>query len=363
MAEIKIAFVGDIMCGESFYNMGCGVATSLDKYGGDFLPADIVSFLRGHDVVFGNIECVLSDVRRNKYILRDIQMHGRAAAVGYLANWGLTVANVANNHILEHGPDAAVDTVRNLHRAGIKTIGAGKNNLFQKGVSLENIDIGNHRLALVGICLREEKYAFNGGTELDEAMRLVEDAANKGLVVIVSVHWGDEYVDRPSLTQVQIAKGLIDAGAEVVVGHHPHVLQGFGTCGDGFVAYSLGNFIFDGFLAESRWSVILSMKFDGARVQQVDYLVIESDNEHRPRIVSGQRKMQLDTEIRRRCGLLQTADSTDDYQRKYDKLCSAQQIKARFKLYKHLCRNGFGVNPVYWPQVLLRPIQRRLDLW
>lgn len=363
MAEIKIAFVGDIMCGESFYAMGCGVATSLDKYGKDFLPADIVSFLRGHDVVFGNIECVLSDVRRNKYILRDIQMHGRAAATGYLADWGLTVANVANNHILEHGLDAAVDTVRNLRRVGIKTIGAGKNNLFQKGVSVEKIDLGDHLLVFIGICLRKEKYAFNGGAGLDEAMRLVEETANKGLVVVVSVHWGDEYMDRPSLTQVQIAKGLIDAGAAVVVGHHPHVLQGFGPCGDGFIAYSLGNFIFNGFLAETRWSVILSMKFDGARVQQADYQVIESDNEHRPRIVSTQRKMQLNTEIRRRCELLQLTNSVDNYQKQYDKLCRQRQSRARQVLHRQLLSKGLKMNPVYWPQVLFRPVQRRLGLW
>ena len=99
--EIKLAFVGDIMCGDSFSLMGKGAATMIDRYGVDFLPAEIVDVFKSHDMVMGNIECVLSDAGRKENSLRKRHMRGRSETAKLLADWGLTVANVANNHILE----------------------------------------------------------------------------------------------------------------------------------------------------------------------------------------------------------------------------------------------------------------------
>lgn len=361
--RIKIACVGDIMCGDSFYAMGHGVASSLDKYGNRFLPSEIVDILSGHDVVLGNVECPLSDKRRKNYVLRSLHMRGRPESAGYLAGWGLTVANVANNHILEHGHDAAIDTVYNLQEAGVITIGAGKDKLFRNGLQIEEITCGNHVLAFIGICLRREKYAFNDGSEIEEILETIKTLNRHEKIVCISIHWGDEFMDRPSIRQKQIAQMMTEMGAKLIIGHHPHVVQGIEIINGGFVAYSLGNFIFDSFLSSTKWSLILSITISGKEIIQWECTPIEKDNEHRPHIATGDRRDRLEREIKRRCDLLVPKISDDNYKEQYKSDIISQDVNARYKLYFELLKKFLLFNPIYWPQVLWRPIQRRMGMW
>jgi len=103
MSQIRIAFVGDVMCGDSFSLLGWGTASCIDKHGTGFLPEKIRQIFKAHDMVFCNVECVLSDVGRDEKSLRSLHMRGRSRTAKYLADWGVTVAHLANNHILEHG--------------------------------------------------------------------------------------------------------------------------------------------------------------------------------------------------------------------------------------------------------------------
>jgi len=361
--RIKIACVGDIMCGDSFYAMGYGVASSLDKYGNRFLPSEIVDILSGHDVVLGNVECPLSDKRRKNYVLRSLHMRGRPESAGYLAGWGLTVANVANNHILEHGYEAAIDTVHNLQKAGIITIGAGKDKLFQNGLQIEEITCGDSVLAFVGVCLCREKYAFNGGAELEEIVEAIKTLSRDDKIVCISIHWGDEFMDRPSIRQKQISQVMTEMGAKVIIGHHPHIVQGIETINGGLVAYSLGNFIFDSFLGYTKWSVILSVTMSGKEIIQWESIPIEKDNEHRPQLAIGEGRNRLEREIRHRCDLLVPETSDDRYKEQYKSDFTSRDVNARRKLYFELLKKTLLCNPVYWPQVLWRPIQRRMGIW
>ncbi len=224
MSDFKIACIGDVMCGDSFYALGHGVASSLDKYGKDFLPNNIVDVLRGHDMVLCNVECVLSDVGRKENSLRRLHMRGRPQVAEYLAQWGITVAHVANNHIMEQGVEAAVDTVRQLQSAGIETVGAGTNGCFQSGIGTVALTLGDQLVTIVGACFHNGKYAFS--SKLNEVLALIRAEAGKENLVIVSVHWGDELIDRPSMWQRQVAREFISAGASLIMGHHPHVVQG-----------------------------------------------------------------------------------------------------------------------------------------
>lgn len=363
MSNLRIACIGDIMCGDSFYNLGRGVASCLSRYGKDFLRKEIVDFLSEHNLVLGNVECPLSDRGRKDYILRSVHMRGRPQAAGYLAHWGLTVANVANNHILEHGYDAAVDTVRNLHKAGIKTIGAGRDKLFRNGLQIEEITYGRHVLAFIGICLRREKYAFSGGAEQEEVIEQVETLSAQGKIVCISIHWGDEFMDRPSLEQKQTAHSLIKAGAKVVIGHHPHVVQGVERYKDGLIAYSLGNFIFDSFLNDCCWSMMLSLNLAGAELLQWHCVPIEKDQDHRPMPAQGSRKTELVREINRRCELLKAEVTEHEYRKQYEADFKASDVRVRSQLRCRLHKGSWQTRPIYWPQILFRPVQRRLGIW
>jgi len=360
---IKIACVGDIMCGDSFYAVGHGVGSSMEKQKEAFLRPEIADFLRSHDLVLGNIECVLSDVGRIDRRLRSIQMRGRPECAGYLAHWGITVASVANNHILEHGREAAYDTVKQLEKAGMKTIGSGRDGTFQGGIQVEQVELAGQTIVLIGSCFRREKYAFNGGTDLAETIETIKSLYKENKLVIVSAHWGDEFIDRPSLEQKRTAQEFIDAGATLIIGHHPHVVQGIENLNGRLVAYSLGNFIFDSFLKDTKWSIILSVEICGKDIVGWEYVPIARNGEHRPFFATGELKNKLAEEVDRRCALLETDTPTKLYEEEYRSDLIALDNSARRKLRSQLLTKALCINPIFWPQILYRPVQRRMGKW
>ena len=359
----KIACVGDIMCGDSFYAVGHGAASSLKRLKEDFLCSEIVELLCSHELVLGNVECVLSDVGRSDHKLRSIQMRGRPECARYLADWGVTVANVANNHILEHGYGAACDTVRRLHNAGIKTVGSGRDGTFEPGAQIAEIECSGHSISVIGVCFSEDKYAFNGGSGLDEIIETIKSLYRNDRVVIVSVHWGDEFIDRPGFEQRQIAQEFANAGATLVIGHHPHVVQGIEHRDGRLVAYSMGHFISDSVLEDNRWSIILSLTISGRDVGEWEYVPIIINEEHRPVFVTGDRKKVLVKEVNRRCNLLKTDMSTKLYQDQYHSDLKNLKGRAKRRLRSELLTGIFRINPIFWPHILYRPIQRRMGVW
>ncbi len=362
MSDIRIACVGDIMCGDSFYAMGQGVAASLKRWGNVFLDNEIVSYLKGHDITLCNIECVLSNIGANRYSLKKTQMRGRPENAEVLHNWGFNVANVANNHILEHGLDAATDTVRNLKAAGIKVVGAGENEDFGEGIKEVQLSLQGHNIAIFGICLRDEKYAYCKD-QWGRLLTKIQELTRQNVAVLVSIHWGDELIDRPNLSIKDRARQLRDAGAVIVAGHHPHVVQGVEENQGQIVAYSLGNFIFNGFLPDTCWSIILSLTLSGNRVKDWTYRIVEKDQDHRPHFCDKQRLLELDSEMQRRITLLKESQTSNDYEQEYRRELLGLKKEASKSLRKLLRKRFWSYAPVFWPQILMRPIKRRLGIW
>jgi poly-gamma-glutamate synthesis protein (capsule biosynthesis protein) len=364
MTSLKIALIGDVMCGDSFFALGHGVSAALDRHGAEFLAPEIVSLFRGQDLVLFNMESPLSNHGRREYSLRRLHMRGRPEAASHLARWGMTCANVANNHILEQGLTSAVDTVRHLQQAGIATVGGGRDGQFESGLQVADFEIKGHKLSVLGLCLLNEKYVFAGGQDLEGVLDTVRSLSRAGRTVLVSVHWGKELMDRPTLQQRQMAADLIEAGASVVAGHHPHVMQGVQCQGGRLVAYSLGNFIFDSFLADCSWSVIVTAELAGRDVVRWDLLPVAKDRDHRPILVQGPEQVRLAAEARRRCSLVAGAmDSSEEQQSRYAADFAAADAAARKQLRSTLIRTLPRKKLVFWPQMFLRPIQRRLGRW
>jgi hypothetical protein len=363
MNSVKIACLGDVMCGESFYCMGDGVGTSLARYGRDFLDSEVADYVRSHDVAMCNVECVISDVGKSELSLRRSQMRARPEAAEHLAGWGINIANVANNHILEHGQAAAVDTVENLERAGIKTVGAGAGGAFEGGMQVVELEFGGRVIAFIGACFCSEKYAYSGGAQFYEILDTVRDLREQGKAAVVSVHWGDELMDRPSIRQRRKAAVVVGSGASLIVGHHPHVLQGIEKMEGALVAYSLGNFIFSGMHPQTHWSIILSVTLSDEGGTEYDYRLIEKDGEHRPRFVTGERKPQLLAEVERRCALLASEVNEYEYDQAYAAEGKALKAEAKHDFRLKVIKRMHRMRPVYVPQVLLRPVQRRLGMW
>ena len=362
--EIKLAFVGDVMCGDSFSLIGKGTATMIDRYGIDFLPEEIVGVLKSHDMVMGNIECVLSDVGRRENSLRSLHMRGRSDTARLLSAWGFTVANIANNHILEQGRDAALDTIHNLQQAGIRVVGAGAANSMNPGPQRLTLQLKGRRLNILGICLRDEQYAYDGGMNISEALRQIRTCRQDADVVIVSVHWGDELIEYPGLHQRELARQFQQAGADVVMGHHPHVFQGLDQIDSMLTAYSLGNFIFDGFSIPTGWSIILSVTIRADKTLVYETIPIIRDKNFRPQIAEGSQKAELLNEIQKRNQNCQMPIEDEElFLRQYNERVKILCQNSRTALWKNLAKRFFGFKPIFWPQLLLRPIQRRMGTW
>lgn len=363
---VKLAFVGDVMCGDFFSLLGEGAAAVIDKYGYNFLDSNIISILKAHHIVLGNVECALSDVGRNEYSLRRLHMRGRPQTSKLLSDWGLTIANVANNHIFEHGKDAAVDTVKNLKNAGLDIIGAGKDNKFEQGFSWLKKNIHDVDIHVMGICIRNEKYAYDGGVEISEAISEIQKVKNEcpKSIIIISIHWGNELIEYPSQKQREIALALKSAGANMIIGHHPHVVQGIDMDDGKLIVYSLGNFIFDGYSEATSWSMILSVTLDEQNIVSVESIPLIFQEEYRPSIVTGARLQEYLKEIARRSELCkQTIKDPVLYDKEYYQRVQMLCQKSRKDLWKALLRRFFKFPPYFWPQILMRPIWRRLGIW
>ena len=363
MSEIKIACVGDVMCGDSFSQIGMGAAHGLDEYRSEFVPSDIVDIFHGHDLVLCNLESVLSDIGRRKNSLRSLHMRGRPQAAQYLAQWGVTIANVANNHILEQGRDCAIDTVNHLHKAGIKTVGAGRSGDFQSGIDVTEINSAGQAIAVFGVCLLEEKYAFNGGGNLSEVISSIKTCTDAGKLVIVSVHWGNELMDRPSLQQKRIGQQFIRAGAKLIIGHHPHVVQGIDNSDSNLIAYSLGNFIFDSSSEATSWSIILSITISAGKIIKCEGIPVTRGKHYRPALATGQIRDKLEKEVQRRCNVIRQNVPDKEYEERYITELRTLGIQSRRRLWRNLAGRFIYYRPIYWPQIVLRPIQRRLGVW
>ncbi len=204
--------------------------------------------LSAADLTFANLECPVSDVGQNLHHRFSFRADPRV--LEGLKYAGFDVVSVANNHMYDWDRPALLDTLKRLREAGILPIGAGANDLeahYPKFVGVGGVKLAF--LAYVGIEPHEAAAGQDrpGVAWLDPERTLtdIRFARNLADVVVVSLHWGVEYATRPQPEQVRLAHQMIDAGADLVVGHHPHVVQPVEEYRERWIAYSLGNFIFD----------------------------------------------------------------------------------------------------------------------
>lgn len=240
--DVNIAFAGD--------TVPCSI--SPDKYFAAFTSIVNHSELKDiHKLVF-NLKSVL--IKTNDIPLET----GSSRVFGDKSVFDPTIAHfrdilmcsTANNHFFDYGPAALTRTIEYLDHNEIPNFGSGKNEseasspyiLKHNGVSLGFISICSPRKC-VGDHLSVQA-ANNIALVNDSVPRRISKLKPQVDHIIVICHWGKEFVHYPLPEDVQLARSFIDAGASLVVGHHPHVLQGYERYKNGYIAYSLGNFLF-----------------------------------------------------------------------------------------------------------------------
>ena len=243
----RFVAVGDIMLGDSAQCVGFGFHS---RYPHDASAAFslFLEQLRGGEVVMGNLEGVLAERGGESTRYRADQMRGDHGYASSLHSAGFTAMSVANNHAMQHGIRAFESTVESLEAAGIRCVGLrGKDEWTSAPVV--QVTRSGLRVGLLGYSWRPRQYDFGeppyAEGDVESVVRDVKRLRLSTDAVVVSLHWGEEFLDRPSEREVAAARRIIDAGASVLVGHHPHVVRPVERYGNGVICYSLGNFVTD----------------------------------------------------------------------------------------------------------------------
>lgn len=263
-----------------------GVGREIKTKGDPTYPfLKIVDTLRAVDLVFGNLECPVSDVGRDQHHLYSFRAD--PGVVDGLKFAGFRVMGLANNHADDWGHAALLDTIQRLHAADILAVGAGANDLEAHQPTL--VDLNGVKIAFLAYVGIAPKSATAGpespGVSWLDPNRAISDiraARPLADVLIVVLHWGVEYSKRPEKGQVALAKRMVDAGADLIVGAHPHVVQPVENYNGHWIAYSLGNFVFDQKTDPSRHGIMLKVTLTGKQISDVTPVPITIDSTFQP---------------------------------------------------------------------------------
>ncbi|MCL2095724.1 MAG: CapA family protein [Oscillospiraceae bacterium] len=289
--EITISAVGDFTLASNYIKpYSFSFYEYYDLYGPEYFCENIRHiFIEESDYTIANLECVLSDNDDPDLRLdRQYSYKGYSEYTGIITAAGINAVNLANNHTFDYSQEGYDDTVGALDSAGIGYFGNNK-------ILIEEINgvkvgfagfIGEHRTGEVKAALEELE---ENGAELK----------------IVSFHWGSMDAVIASAGQAAMGRFAIDNGADLVIGHHPHVLQGIEEYNGRYIIYSLGNFIFDGNVIsdiENRTSVILQQRFVlyGEEITESEINLIPifvtsnfSRNNFKPMLAEGERGEEI----------------------------------------------------------------------
>jgi hypothetical protein len=185
------------------------------------------------------------------------------AALRVAKRFGVEVASLANNHGFDHGPEALLDSMRNMERAGIVPVGAGAN--AREADAPRYVETGGWRIAVVGVgeVLDPVHQVATGnapgtavGHDFERALRAIRLAESNADLVLVTIHWGHELDTVPRSYQVEEARRMIDAGADAIFGHHAHRLQPVDRYRGRPIFYGLGNFVWPNFSVEGSTTAV-----------------------------------------------------------------------------------------------------------
>lgn len=266
--SITLVAVGDVL-------LDRGIAKKIANNGFDWPFAKVAETIRAADIAFCNLECPLSKGAHK--VTKFICFRADPKNLACVSDAGFDIVSTANNHALDAGRRGLMETLGHLDDAGIAHAGSGAN--LEAAESPTILDVNGVKVAFLarnllfpeGVWYRTDAPTIAG---LDESRieEQIADAHEKADVVIVSLHWGIEYRKKPTDAQIALGRKLIDAGANVVLGHHPHCTQPVEEYHGGVIAYSLGNFLFDSVNPVCMETMILRCRLSRSGVSELQII-------------------------------------------------------------------------------------------
>lgn len=283
--EVSLIAVGDLMLSRV-------VADKIRQHGPEYPFLQVKDWLKTGDVVFGNLESPLTPGRH----IEPYEMIFRAdpSVAASVRAAGFSIVSLANNHTPNFGNQGLLDTFANLAEQQIVYVGAGHNTaaanepkyLTVRGLTFAWLAYNDRDVVPVAY----EATSNTPGTAFmrpDTMIAAVRAAKTKADFVVVSMHAGDEYATAPNQSQITFAHAAIDAGAELVLGHHPHVIQPIEHYRGKYIFYSLGNFVFDQMQSpETRRGLAVKIFFDAAGVSHFEKHPVLINDYSQPKFVA-----------------------------------------------------------------------------
>lgn len=282
---ITISVIGDIMCHNTQYKDAYDSSTG--EYDFSYVFDDIKEYIESADLAIGNLETTLAgkEIGYSSYPTFNTPEH----LATDLAELGIDVLSTANNHSLDKGFKGIENTIKELDNVGIQHTGTFKteeeaNELLFTEIKGIKIGFLSYTYGTNGIKVPSGKEFCINLIEDEKIISDLNKMKNENPDVIIAImHWGEEYQTSPNAEQERLAKLLLDNGADLILGSHPHVLQKMekqdivledGTEKDGFVMYSTGNFISGQVKKNTKQSVILNLEltkhYDGNKKISID---------------------------------------------------------------------------------------------
>lgn len=298
-AVVRLSVVGDIM-----------LTRGVTDPAGALAP--LAPRLRRADLTVGNLESTLS--RAGAPTQGSDSFGADPGVVGPLRRSGLDALSLANNHAGDYGEPAMLTTVQRLRAAGLRPFGVGADRR-EAGrpvvLTRDGTRFGFLGFNAIGETPRATQDAAGAlsvrmpprtgplqESDLRQVTARVEDLARRVDVVVVLPHWGTQYTHRPEPVQRVVARRLADAGADLVVGGHPHWVQGLDLVGSSVVAHSLGNFVFDmDFMTRTLQGVVLETTWWGDDLKAVDLVPYRMDASFAPRPASPGEARQILSDV------------------------------------------------------------------
>lgn len=290
--SVTLYAVGDIM-------MGRNIGKKMKEEGVDapfeFIKEDLIK----GDIVFGNLESMIGVMKKDKngkeekpHYDKNYNFLAVPESAKVLKGAGFTVVSLANNHAKDYGSHRIASTRKYLDEAGVLFSGAGAS--IEEARKPAIIEKKGTKFAFLsyGIAHSNDVYAKGSRAGIAPFYRkyLKEDIAKARLVadvVIVSIHWGVEYDKKPIPRIVKLAHDIIDYGADMILGHHPHVVQSLEFYKGKPIVYSMGNFLFDQKKGRTSGGMMYEFKFKSTNLDSIKAHPLGRVNTYYPKLAVG----------------------------------------------------------------------------
>lgn len=371
--KIVLTAVGDMMLGDHPVRLGNGVRSTIDSLGTEYLFTHVQTFFKESDVVFGNLEVTHSDVGTVRNRLESIEFRGAKESIPILKKVGFNVLSISNNHCMQHGESAFWQTVDLLRQNGIFPSGVRGND--GRCIPYE-VNINGTTIVLLSYSLRSENYLKGKQVPytLINEQQIIEELKHlrgEADLIVVSLHWGEEYMNFPSPKQVLFSHKLVDAGAKLIIGHHPHVLQGVERYRDSLIVYSLGNFVFDMWQRKTRQSAILKVGLSRKGITSFDLIPIYINDLFQPKPVDNKshetfiKEVEFLNDAIRERYLRKEVDThlqgVEEEERYYQKLAHKRMTQHRLQDYFYFLGHIYQYKPKIIFESAKRSLLRRID--